>query len=73
MKAKHAGHIRYGIQLARMSPDDKAGPLGSILLPRLTIRAYIREDARVLRRMLHPTARCTQPVSTDREESTGNG
>lgn len=70
MKAKHAGLIRYGIQLARMDPEDAAGPLGSWLLPRLTIRAYVREDIRVVRRMLHPRH---QPETTDPQQSTTNG
>lgn len=67
MRAKHAGHIRYGIQLARMDQEEAAGPLGSILLPRLTIKAYVREDLNVLNRMLHPRR---QPETTDRTEST---
>lgn len=89
MKAKHARLIRYGIQIARMEPAAAVGPLSSLALPRLTIRAYLREDRRVLKRMLHPNARCSQTVElnpgvdlsplfaqsfpTDREQSTASG
>lgn len=72
MRAKHAQQIRYGIELARMDPDDAAGPLGSILLPRLTIKAYVREDNNVLKRTVFPLDApgwISQPETTDREES----
>lgn len=71
MRAKHARLIRYGIHLARMGPEAAAGPLSSWLLPNLTIRAYVREDVKVVRRMLHPNARCSfKPETADREQST---